>query len=131
MPTLRFAQIIEIEVEVQRFDTVQLTAYLNVPSDLPAAGRVSLGSVTLSPRNLSQTLRLDAMELGTGYLASVAIEIDPAKTLLRLQASAQVEVAGQDIGGSPWSARRRAGRFRGPKPRYGLWAPHRSPMSWS
>lgn len=104
MPTLRFAEIVEIEYEVQRFDTVQLTAYLNVPSDLPKAGRVSLGSVTLSPQNLSQILSIDEIKLGTGFLASVAIEIDPAKTLLRIKASAQVKVAGLDIAGSPWNA---------------------------
>lgn len=104
MPTLRLAEIVEVEYEVHRFDTVQLTAYLNVPSVLPKVGRVSLGSATLSPQNLSQTLKLDAIELGTGFLASVAIEIDPAKTLLRLKASAQVKVADQNIAGSPWSA---------------------------
>ena len=67
MVAIPLGPFFEVDVDVQRWNTVTVTTAVNVPSVIPTVGgRYPIGQATLSPERLEWSDRLSIMPLGTG-----------------------------------------------------------------
>ena len=90
MTTLHFGSFLELEVEVQQWDTIAVSTYFVVPTNLlPGAGRHLIGSTTLSPLRTSWravTPTLPPLSVTIGFNVTVALTIDVARAIVQVYA---------------------------------------------
>ena len=102
MPTWTFANVFEVDFEIQRTDAVRVDVYFVIPARIPGSGRRHIGGETLSPEQLSRTFSIDHSIGDSGVVASATLTLDIAASAVVFSGKAEIKLFGHDIGGSPW-----------------------------